>query len=567
MEDTQELTSDRVDKPASGSQDRSTESSIFELPRFLLNPRAEFKQLAAAVLEWSLELLGFERGFLLLEKAEAAEVSSANDDGFSVLVSRRKGGGDWREVINPEFALNRSVVRRALSSTEPVAVDDCLIRGANDVPAEHADQHRAVLCQSFALAGDTRGAIYLDRAMGMDSIDPGEKETIAALTENSAPSLGRALQSRELERLRKLVQELEESPSTGVDAEREDGDEEISAGIDSSDVFHGIVGRDEKLEKIYHIIKKVKNSNLNVCIFGESGTGKELVACAIHEASNRGERDFVPENCGAITESLLESELFGHVKGSFTGADENRKGLFELAHEGTLFLDEIGDMSEGMQRKLLRALQEGTIRPIGSKNQIKVDVRVICASHRDLKHLVREGSFRADLYYRLNVIQIQVPPLRERKGDLRLLIDHFTSESAREEGTKKRFGDSAIKALCQYSWPGNVRELRNVIRRALLTCPRRVVACKDVLPYLTNFQATACLGENIERDENHLLLRIPLRKEFNDIVDECERLVLLNALKENNWNKSRVTKALGIPRQSLYNKIAKYQLQKEWSKD
>ena len=256
-------------------------------------------------------------------------------------------------------------------------------------------------------------------------------------------------------------------------------------GAEEAEEFYGMITRDEKLKKVFRIIEKVKDSNLNVSIVGESGTGKELLARAVHQASSRRDKPFVAENCGSIPENLLESELFGHLKGSFTGAEEDRKGLFELADGGVLFLDEIGDMSEGMQRKLLRVLQEGVVRPIGGKRTIKADVRVICASNRDLKQLVREKSFRADLYYRVNVITMELPPLRDRPGDIPLLVELFARQVSEEEGITKRFSDSVVKAFAEYSWPGNLRELRNVMRSVMLTCSSRLIARKDVTKLLS----------------------------------------------------------------------------------
>ncbi len=577
MEETQELKSETIDRPVPESQEVETpRSQVIEIPRFLFDATLRLEELAVVVLEWSIDLLGFERGFVLRESDANARdpkdsPDSHHEETFVVLASRQKRDDDsrpqWNDVRNPEFALNRSVALRALAATESVAVNDCLIQPESG----GQEQNRTVLARSFSLASGTRAAIYLDRGLGMRSIEETEREKLDTFVEGCAPALARAFLAEEVDRLRETLTKYEETESVSDSDDESAGEAELATGSPVGDgsfpSFYGIVGQDEKLQKIFHVVNKVKDSNLNICIFGESGTGKELVARAVHDASERRDKPFISENCGAIAENLLESELFGHVKGAFTGAEEDKQGFFELADEGMLFLDEIGDMSEGMQRKLLRVLQEGTIRPIGGKKSLNVDVRVICASNRDLKNLVREGSFRADLYYRLNVIQVHVPPLRERRGDIRLLIDYFTVLFLKEEGLKKRFSDSAIKALCQYSWPGNVREVRNVIRRALLTCPRRVVARKEVLTYLQNSQATACLGENLERDDDQLVLRIPLRQHFNDIVDECERLVLLNALKENGWNKSRVTKALGIPRQSLYNKIAKYDLQKTWAGD
>ena len=198
-----------------------------------------------------------------------------------------------------------------------------------------------------------------------------------------------------------------------------------------------IIGNSQGIRNVFDIVEKAANSDSTVMVFGESGTGKELIARAIHQSGHRSRHAFVSENCGAISESLLESELFGHLKGSFTGADEDREGLFSAADKGTLFLDEISDMSQNMQRKLLRTLQEGVVRPIGSKTSIQVDSRVVCASNTDLKHLVERDQFRADLFYRLNVITIEVPPLRQRRGDIPLLIDHFLARLGEEEGVEK----------------------------------------------------------------------------------------------------------------------------------
>jgi transcriptional regulator with GAF, ATPase, and Fis domain len=565
MDETRQLTTGKPEiaeprgRPPEGEK-RKLEAGFLAVSR----READFAAMAAGALELLIEVLEFERGFILLEEeAGSAAPTAGREAGIArVLASRLRRQGEsssWRDVPNPEFALNRSLLKKAFGSSELEIILDCLIRPG----PEGEEQHRTALCQSFPLGAGARGAIYLDRGLSLESVGEEAPFAVASFLECCAPALARAFLEEEVVRLRERLETAGGELASRMPGAEEEGEKEAGAAdLAPLPVFHGIVGTDEKLLKVFEIIEKVKDSSYNICIFGESGTGKELVAHAIHEAGGRRERCFVSENCGAIPENLLESELFGHVRGAFTGADEDRQGLFEQAHGGTLFLDEIGDMSEGMQRKLLRALQEGTIRPIGGKQSIKVDVRVICASNRDLAQLVRQNAFRADLYYRLNVIQIHLPPLRERRGDLPLLVRHFTEGCLSEEGIHKRIGESALRALLEYSWPGNVRELRNVIRRVLLTCPRRVIARKDVLPYLSG-QKAACVGENIEYDQEHLLLRIPLKRSFNDIIEECERLVLLNALREHGWNKSRVTKALSIPRQSLYNKIARFGLKRD----
>jgi len=508
-------------------------------------------------LQGLLDILHFERGFIFLAKPSGNRPAV---DPEAVLlqpvVSRMRAApgepAEWGEVLNPEFAINRSVVKRCLASGQPMTVNDCLLQPT----PQGEESHRTVICQPFELVPGEAGIIYLDRGLGLGGVGENEQEMVLDFTACCLPIFARACLAERLALLGSVPTEASEEADEGDDIPVPE-EPEVSS-------FHGLVGRSEKLQKIFNIVRKVKDSDLNICIFGESGTGKELLARAIHEAGARREKAFVAENCGAFPENLLESELFGHKKGSFTGADDDRQGLFEIANGGTLFLDEIGDMSEGMQRKLLRVLQENVIRPIGAKQGIKVNVRVICASNRDLRTLVQKGTFRADLYYRLNVITLELPPLRERREDIPILVSHAAGEISKEEGVKKRFSQSAMKALCLYSWPGNIRELRNVIRKVFLTCPRRLIARKDIAPFLSVMSASACSGANMDRDNTDLVLRIPAKETFNEIIEECERVVLYNALQQNAWNKSKVTKALKIPRQSLYNKIAKYSLERTW---
>lgn len=513
---------------------------------------ADTLTVGALALEAVLDLLDFERGVLIVVDADAAP--EAFPERLKPLVSRTRrcvgGKTEWSEVRNPAFSINHATVGRALSvGSRLLIVQNSLVQPSGD----DEGQHRTAVCLTFDLTDDEKGVVYLDRSLGLGEL---EESHVLVLREFVGRCLHLVSRAYVLEKLRALRTQA----SFGGEES-----EEIAASEVEIREFHGIVGTDEKLGKLFRVIDKVKDNNLNICVVGESGTGKELLARAVHESGKRRDKLFVAENCGAISETLLESELFGHVKGAFTGADDDRKGLFELANGGTLFLDEIGDTSEGMQRKLLRVLQEGVIRPIGSKESIHVDVRVVCASNRDLKSLVDKGTFRADLFYRLNVITLQVPPLRERPGDIPLLVQRFTDEACAEENISRRFSESALKALVQYTWPGNIRELRNVVRRALITSTRRVVARKEVAEFLKSRGPVVHSGENIERDEGQVTIRIPARESFNEMVDECERVILSHALKGCAWNKSKVTKVLKIPRQSLYNKIARYDLQREWN--
>ncbi|MEC9032644.1 MAG: sigma-54 dependent transcriptional regulator [Planctomycetota bacterium] len=518
--------------------------------------------------------LGFRRGYFLLYGLRASgALESGRELDFEVCASRLRLEDksddtlSWVDVTNPDFAVNRAVARLALESRELIVFEE-------EVGEEGSGSSgiRPTLCRSFSMGEKKIGILYLERDFGTGLIEAGLRQSFDRFVDAFAPIYSRSCGGSDVEPAAADAPTVPAAPAVAESPSQEPVEATAAstaeAGDSPDESYYGIIGRDEKMRKIFEIIEKVKDSNLNICICGESGTGKELVARAIHQAGNRGQRDFVSENCGAISETLLESELFGHVKGAFTGADEDRQGLFAAADKGVLFLDEIGDMSENMQRKLLRTLQEGLVRPIGGRDSFAVDTRVICASNTDLKLLVGKGVFRADLFYRLNVISIDLPPLRQRRSDIPLLVKHFLDTISREEGFRRRFSSSALKALVDYSWPGNVRELSNVLRKVLLTSADKEIARKDLTPFLSAAApGTACLGDGIEKDTDHLVLRIPLRESFNEIIDECERLVLLNALTEGGWNKSRVTRALSIPRQSLYNKIAKYDLERPSSGD
>ncbi len=526
----------------------------------------ELEALAKKSIEGLAGELGFLRGYFLLYGLRAPGVlETGHELDFEVCASRLRLEDksddtlSWVDVTNPDFAVNRAVARLALESRELIVFEE-------EVGAESSGNSgiRPTLCRSFSMGEKKIGILYLERDFGTGLIEAGLRQSFDRFVDAFAPIYSRSCGCPDVEPAAAGVPPVpavaEISLQEPVEAAAASTAE---AGASPDESYYGIIGRDEKIRKIIEIIEKVKDSNLNICICGESGTGKELVARAIHQAGNRGKRDFVSENCGAISETLLESELFGHVKGAFTGADEDRQGLFSAADKGVLFLDEIGDMSENMQCKLLRTLQEGVVRPVGGQDSFAVDTRVICASNTDLKQLVGKGVFRADLFYRLNVISIDLPPLRQRRADIPLLVKHFLDTISREEGVRRRLSSSASKALVDYGWPGNVRELSNVLRKVLLTSEDKEIARKDLTPFLSAAApGAACLGDGIEKDTDHLVLRIPLRESFNEIIDECERLVLLNALTEGGWNKSRVTRALSIPRQSLYNKIAKYDLER-----
>jgi DNA-binding NtrC family response regulator len=315
-----------------------------------------------------------------------------------------------------------------------------------------------------------------------------------------------------------------------------------------------IIGKSPQMVRVYRAIAKAALSRGNVVILGDSGTGKELVARAIHDNSPWRTQPFVTVNCGALTETLLESELFGHVKGSFTGATSNKRGLFEEANGGTIFLDEIGDITPMSQVKLLRAIQEGEIRPVGSVATRKVNVRVIAATHRDLKKLVDEGKFREDLYYRLKVFLIQVPPLRERIEDLRALVHHFLSRSVERNGYHiTSISEDAMALLERYPWPGNIRELENAIERAAAMSNSNVLFPEDFPNELVTFHP-----ENGEIEESPVISDEESVASTPRSLEQLERDHILRTLESVNYNKSKTAEILGIDRGTLYRKAIRY---------
>ncbi len=313
--------------------------------------------------------------------------------------------------------------------------------------------------------------------------------------------------------------------------------------------FGTLVGSSPPMQKLYRLIEKIVTSDSTVLIGGESGTGKELVARAIHLGGPRAKRPFVVQNCSAFNDNLLESALFGHVRGAFTGAVREKKGLFEVADSGTFFLDEVGDMSAALQTKLLRVLQEGTVTPVGSNVVREVDVRVMAATHKDLERMVERGEFREDLYYRLNVIRVELPPLRERADDLPLLIDHFLKKHFRGDGRPPRLAEDALLALRRYGWPGNIRELENEIERMIVLCGEVEEVTADMLSVRVR-EAEAPPKERVDTR----MLTGPLK----DAVESLERDMIREGLIRTRWNKSRLAKDLGISRSSLIAKVQAY---------
>ena len=327
----------------------------------------------------------------------------------------------------------------------------------------------------------------------------------------------RALQSRELSiRHRRLLEEVEKSRS-----------------------FEHIIGKSGEMQKIFQKVRRVADSKASVLITGESGVGKELITDAIHNLSSRKDKPLIKVHCAALSENLLESELFGHEKGSFTGAANRKRGRFELANGGTIFLDEIGEINQNVQIKILRVLQEKQFERVGGEETLSVDVRVIAATNKDLEKEVREGRFREDLFYRLNVVQIQVPPLRERKDDIPLMIASFIKKASEENGKNVTGVDGkARSALYKYDWPGNIRQLKNCIESAVVMCEGDTITLNDLPPSISQVSEEA-------------VIKVPV----GISMEEAEKIIIMQNLAINKGNKTKTAEILGIGRKTLHRKL------------
>ncbi len=315
--------------------------------------------------------------------------------------------------------------------------------------------------------------------------------------------------------------------------------------IDKRFDFNNIIGQSQSMQEIYAMIKQISTAPTNVLITGASGTGKELVARAIHNNSNRSDQPFIPVNCGAIPENLYESELFGYKKGSFTGANTDRDGLFKAANTGTLFLDEVGELPESVQVKLLRVLQEKEIRPVGSNTVIKIDVRILAATNKNLYAEVQEKKFREDLYYRLNVIELKLPTLTERKEDIPLLVNHFIKRFNEELNKNiKGIDNEVMRTFLQYEWKGNLRELENMIERAVLLCETDYITIKALPPYM-----------HVKNKRTDSFNNLP--DNLAEALEIIEKQHITKILKEFDWNRIEAAQRLGIDTSTLYRKMIK----------
>ncbi len=463
--------------------------------------------------------------FELLPRATHLAVALKERGGRFEVVAACNRSGERTEI-----PISRTILKRVLDETAGL-----LLTNAAAEMSSARSVVQAGLASTLAVplwtGNDIRGVLQVDNrdAPGLFGAEDLEVLTVAAAHVSFA-----AENARLVARLRLAEQRLERENRYLKEKEQQE-------------TFAGIIGDSQGIETVLEMVEKVRDTRVPVLIQGETGTGKELVARALHYTSRRKEQLFIAQNCSALPETLLESELFGHVRGAFTGADRDKKGLFELADGGTIFLDEIGEMPVLLQAKLLRVLQEGEIWPLGAPRPKRVDVRVVSATHRDLEQMVKDGEFRQDLFYRLHVYPIRLPPLRERREDIPVLARHFVARYGKEFGRPvSGFSPEALERLKSYEWPGNVRELQNELQRVLIQrVEGDLVLVEDLSPRILGHTGV------IDGPE------VP-RGSLKEMMEAVERVLLARSLREHGNNKTRTAETLGITREGLHKKLARF---------
>ena len=523
-----------------------------------LSGKEERAALTRALVDQALQLTGAQRGLLV-------EVGA---DGEQTVREGRLAPD--KDLQPAERRTSSTLVTQVAQTGEAVLVADA--RGDQlhgERPSVVELQVRSLLAAPVPIGRRARWVLVLEDRAAPGRFLPEDKDLLAELCALGGAALEAARlreesarQAGELRQRSEEIQRLNAALAAELNERREELDavkaalkgREYELGVRSS--YANIVGASPPMQRVFQLLEKVADSDVPVLVQGESGTGKELVARAVHFNSTRKDKAFLSINCAALPESLLEAELFGHVRGAFTGADRDKIGLFEAADGGTLFLDEVGDMPSSMQTKLLRALQEGEVRPLGSRTPRKVQVRVVSASNKDLRRLVEEGQFRADLFYRLNVVSLHLPALRERKDDLPLIVDHLLDKiAARSDGKRKGIDRKVVDHLLHYDWPGNVRELENELRRLVALSGARITE-RDLSPHIRQgvqaAQRTAELGDAAQQLDGSETLK--------ERIEGFERRLLVAALRDNEHNKTRTAKLLGLSRYGFLKKLDKYGL-------
>jgi transcriptional regulator with GAF, ATPase, and Fis domain len=489
-----------------------------------INAELELGRLLDMIMDAAIGLSNARRGFLVLwDKGEAKVVRARNFEKMA--------------IDSPEAAISRHLVREAIDRRETVVTAEAAVERGGYASTTGLNL-KSVLVSPLLSRGRVVGAIYLDEPDRIGVFTPEDVRTVEAFCDQAALALQNA---RALDEMQERMESQRLRLKRVEDQVRRRDVEEVRR-------FGNIVARSTTMRKVFELLHRVAETSFPVIIQGESGTGKELVAKAIHYSGPRKDGPFVATNCAAVPETLLDSELFGYVAGAFTGALRDRKGLFEQADKGTLFLDEIEEMSAGMQGKLLRVLQEGEVRRVGAKVTRRVDVRVLAATNRDIRGMVERGEFRRDLYYRLNVIPVTLPPLRERREDIPLIVEDLLARLDEQQGPKLALDPEAIEALQRYRWPGNVRELENELKRVLALGVRRV-RLQDLTARIVHPSPEDSVAPHPQLSLGASGQSAPLN------LRDLERLAIERALEAAGNNKTQAAKILGLSRRGLLKKL------------
>ncbi len=506
-----------------------------------LSSELDLGKLLASILDTAIELSRADRGFLILVRPDGMEVSVARNF-------------EQRAIDDPVANISRSICQEVAKSGKAVVTDDA---SADDrFRSERSVQNlalRSVACLPLKFQEAVLGVLYIDNRFQNAIFGPSDLEILEAFASSAAISVYNAQLVGELVAREKEVKRLNDRLSRSLEERTKElaTVKETLANkqreFETLYNYDRIIGRSEAMQRVFRLLDRIVPTDVPVILQGESGTGKELVSKAIHFNGPRKSGPFVSLNCAAVSETLLESELFGHVQGAFTGADSDKKGLFELATGGTIFLDEVSEMSTAMQKKLLRVLQESEFRRVGGKDLIKVDVRVVSATNCDLQEMVDADEFRADLYYRLAGVVVELPALRQRPADIPILVQHFLAQLS-EGRPQPEVSDEAMKLLCRHGWPGNVRQLFNEVRRAV-AIGGPVIGPGDFSPDLVGGKARPA---SAGRCGDGVILK--------DLVDALEKQAIVDVLEEVKGNKTTAAKILGLSRPGLRKKMARFGL-------
>ncbi len=500
----------------------------------VINAGLDLDKVLALTMQMMIQVTRAERGFIMLR---------GNDGKFKPVTALNFKD---EEITSPQFEFSSTIVEQVARTGEAAVVTDALaesqFRGQDSIMDL---QIRSILSVPIKQADETIGVVYMDNQSGQKRFTDEDRELLLQFAGKIA---GPIENSRQYARTKEEADFLKRTLTTSLEQLR------------TKYSYGNILGQSKPMRELFKLLDKITETHFPVIVHGESGTGKELVAKAVHFNGPRKDKPFVAENCGALTETLLESELFGHVRGAFTGADRDKEGMFAFANGGTLFLDEIGEMGLEMQKKLLRVLQEGEIRQVGGKKSIKVDVRIIAATHRDLRKMVGEGSFREDLYYRLNVFTLNLPSLRERRDDIPMLVEHFLEKYAAETGgPKRKVPRDVMRRLVDFDWPGNIRQLENEVKR-LLAFADAELTLEDLSPDVKAARGSAAAGSGKGKGGagaagGEVTEGVGVVSVRGKTYDQIIASVYQAVLEDNDGSVEKAAKALGLARSTFYYRL------------